>query len=265
MQLIEISSPHNETLKKWRKLQQSRKERYRRRQLLIEGENLLMEARLGNCSFHAVLCSDGQKVNLEWRSWLQEQQIPVYLLRSSLYRDLMQTETPQGLAAVIDMPKPLPFHMESGQSLVLLLDQIQDPGNLGTILRTAVAAGVSFVGLGKGTVDPFNPKVVRSAAGALFRLSFETVSLPEWISRFRTARGVVVGTTADAGDVHYNVQYPDRVAFLLGNEGQGVAPDLLHMTDQNVRIPLPGKVESLNVATAGAVLLYEVVRQRGLS
>lgn len=265
MQIIKISSTHNDTLKKWRKLQQSRKERYRRRQLLIEGENLLEEARLSHRKFHAVLYDEQQLLSDTWRDWFRQQKVPVYALRSSLYRSLMETDTPQGIAAVIDMPQPFQFNLESRPTLVLLLDQIQDPGNLGTILRTAVAAGVSFVGLGKGTVDPFNPKVVRSAAGAIFRIPFEIVDLSEWILRYQAAGGYVVGTAVNAEDVYYGVHYPEQVAFLLGNEGQGVAPHLLDMTDRNVRIPLQGEAESLNVSAAGAVLLYEVVRQRSLN
>lgn len=266
MPIIEISSSHNETLKKWRKLQQSRKERTRRQQLLIEGEHLLTEAWESHCTFHAVIYDDERgDMPMGWRKRLREQEIPVYSLRAALYRELMETETPQGMAAVIEMPKSASFRINSGHSLVLLLDQIQDPGNLGTILRTAAAVGVSFVGLGKGTVDPYNPKVVRSAAGALFRIPFDNVDLPAWMSRFRAAGGHVIGTTMQAENVHYGVSYPDKVAFLLGNEGQGIAPALLDLTDVSVRIPLPGQAESLNVATASAILLYEVVRQRELS
>lgn len=264
MEVIKISSPHNDTLKRWRKLQQSRKERYRRRQLLIEGENLLKEAQLSHCQFHAVLCDEQRHLSDEWRDWLKDQAIPVYVLRSSLYRGLMETDTPQGMAAVIDLPQQAPFKLESRPSLVLLLDRIQDPGNLGTLLRTAVASGVSFVGLGKGTVDPFNPKVVRSAAGGIFRIPFEIVDLSEWIPRFRAAGGYVVGTAMHAEDVYYHVHYPEQVAFVLGNEGHGVTAHLLDMTDRNVRIPLKGEAESLNVSSAGAVLLYEVVRQCSL-
>lgn len=266
MQTINLSSPQNDTFKKWRKLQQSRKERTRKKQLLIEGEHLLTEARESGSTFHAVICDEGRKDAIgTWESWLQKNGVPVYSLRHALYRDLMETETPQGPAAVIDMPKPVSFKMDEERSLVLLLDRIQDPGNLGTILRTADAAGVSFVGLGKGTVDPFNPKVVRSAMGALFRIPFDVIELSNWITRFRTAGGQVIGTTMHAEQVHYEVTYPSQVAFLLGNEGQGIEPSLLGMTDRNVRIPLPGQAESLNVATASAVLLYEVVRQRGVT
>lgn len=262
MELIKITSPRNASFKMWRKLQQSRKERHRRRKLLIEGENLLAEARKSHCPFHAVLCRETHAIPDHWRLWLRKQRLPVYALRSALYDALMDTESPQGIAAVIRMPPPLPFDMDSRRSFVLLLDRIQDPGNLGTILRTALAAGVSFVGLGPGTVDPFNPKAVRSAAGAIFRIPFQSVNLPEWMRRYQKAGGTVVGTKADAEDVYYDVRYPDRIAFLLGNEGQGVAPRLLEATDRKVRIPQPGGAESLNVAAAAAIVLYEAVRQR---
>lgn len=259
-----ISSPQNATLKKWRQLQQSRKERYRRNQLLIEGERMLTEAKNSHCHFHAIIFDDKREsLTSEWHAWARERGIPAYSLRPSLYRQLMNTETPQGIAAVIGMPKRSPFVMNSAHCLVLLLDQIQDPGNLGTILRTAAAAGVSFVGMGKGTVDPYNPKVVRSAAGAIFHIPFDAVDLPAWMEHFRAAGGTVIGTAADAGTVYYDVAYPDRTAFLLGNEGQGITPSFLRRTDRNVRIPIPGRSESLNVATASALLIYETLRQRG--
>ncbi|WP_054948874.1 TrmH family RNA methyltransferase [Numidum massiliense] len=263
MQVIEITSPQNDKLKQWRKLQQSRKERYRRRQLLVEGDKLLAEARASDCAFHAVLCdadADQSPVR-DWQQWALRQHIPFYRVRGALFRQLMETDTPQGIAAVIDMPARPRFQPDRVPSLVLLLDRIQDPGNLGAILRTADAAGVSFVGLGKGTVDPFNPKVVRSAAGALFHLAFDTVDLPQWMAQFRQAGGTVFGTEVREGDVHYRVHYPLQTAILMGNEGQGVASGLLQLIDRKVRIPLPGRAESLNVATASAVLLYEVVRQ----
>lgn len=263
MHIIQITSDKNESLKSWRKLQRSRKERSRMGQLLIEGEHLLTEARAHQCSFHAVLLDEGQARHVPaWLNWIEEQNIPVYSLRSTLYRDLMDTETPQGVAAVIDLPRSRPFHIDNAHSLVLLLDQIQDPGNLGTILRTAAAGGVSFVGLGKGTVDPFNPKVVRSASGALFHVPFATIDLADWILRYQAVGGSVFGTAAGADEDHYDVTYPDRTAFLLGNEGQGLSPALMNMTDKIVRIPMPGYAESLNVAIASAVLLYEVIRQR---
>ena len=263
MNTVDISSPHNRTLKQWRKLQQSRKERYRRRQLLIEGEKLLTEARKTGCQFHAVLCAETRSLSDEWRDWVRREGIPVYVLSPPLFRDLMETDTPQGTGAVVDMPQSASFDLHKQNSLVLLLDRIQDPGNLGTLLRTAAAAGVTFVGLGKGTVDPYNPKVVRSAAGAIFRIPFRQVDLAEWITRYQAVGGQVVGTAADAGELYHAVRYPERVALLLGNEGNGLASELLRMSDRNVQIPLAEGAESLNVSVAGAVLLYEIVRQRG--
>lgn len=262
MKTIELTSPHNPTYKQWRKLQQSRKERDRRRRIVIEGDHLLEEARESGCLFHAILCHEAYRVPRDWVQWMKVQRIPLYRLKGSLYRQLMDTETPQEMAAVIDMPRPDRFRIEQASACVLLLDRIQDPGNLGTILRTALAAGASFVGLGSGTVDPFNPKVIRSAAGALFHMPFANVDLHDWILRFRQTGGYVVGTALQAEEAHFDIAYPERVAFVLGNEGQGMSPALLDRVDRHVRIPLVGKAESLNVAAAGAILLYEVVRQR---
>lgn len=262
MQMIELTSPHNPAYKQWRKLQRSRKERDRRRQIVIEGAHLLGEARESGTSFHAILCHEASRVPHDWVHWIKVQRIPLYRLKRSLYRQLMDTETPQEMAAVVDMPRPERFQIAQKRASVLLLDRIQDPGNLGTIFRTALAAGASFIGLGPGTVDPFNPKVIRSAAGALFHMPFAHVDLHDWIRRFRRAGGYVVGTALQAEEAHFDVAFPERIAFVLGNEGQGVSPALLDEVDRNVCIPLVGKAESLNVAAAGAVLLYEVVRQR---
>lgn len=265
MAVIRINSSANRTYKKWRKLVQSRKARDRERQLLIEGERLLNEAREHGSRFHALLYDSAKRIDNTWKQWAEAAGVPVYAMRSSLYKELMDTETPQSPAAVIDRPVPRRIDEMSSRAPILLLDRIQDPGNLGTMMRTAAATGVSFVGLGSGTVDPYNPKVVRAAAGALFHLTFRFVDLAAWMSEYRSVGGYVVGTTVNPGTAYYRIRYPERVAFLLGNEGQGVQPQLLDQVDQLAHIPLPGHAESLNVATACAVLLYEVVRQRDLA
>jgi TrmH family RNA methyltransferase len=144
----------------------------------------------------------------------------------------------------------------------LLLDAVQDPGNLGTLIRTAEAVGATAVWLGKGTVDPFNAKTVRAAMGSAFRLPLISADLTEAISRLKERGVTIVGTSPHAGQAHFEYRYPKKTAFLLGNEGKGVDPALQALSDVEVKLPMPGGTESLNVSVTGAVLVYERLRQQ---
>ena len=168
------------------------------------------------------------------------------------------TRTPQGILAVVEQPQ-LPF--PDGLDFILIVDQLRDPGNLGTLLRTAAAAGVQAVLLTPGTVDPFSPKVVRAAMGAHFRLplcSPEWDSLPDLIPQ-----GVrVFLADPGGGQVYTRVDLTVPLALVVGGEAEGVGTRAAALAHDRVHIPMAGDVESLNAAVAAAVLLFEVKRQR---
>jgi TrmH family RNA methyltransferase len=260
---VRITSPRNDHIKRWKKLL-TRKGRERCGTLLVEGEHLIREAFAAGLPFESVMVREDMLA--DWRELAEEVSggSSVYVLAPVLFDEIADTETPQGIAAEVKSPLRT-GGMPAGDRLTctyLLLDKIQDPGNLGTILRTALAAGVDAVWLGKGTVDPFNGKALRSAMGAAFRLPMVQENLSEAIPRMKEQGITVVGTSPHAGFWHFEYDYPDRVAILLGNEGQGVDPALAALADANVRIPMPGGTESLNVSVTGAILVYERIRQQ---
>ncbi|MBA4543745.1 RNA methyltransferase [Thermoactinomyces daqus] len=259
-----ITSQANEQVKQWQKLK-TKKGRLQQGALLIEGEHLMEEALKAGIPFFAVLLEQGKTGITEPLLHRFPERVPVYELAPPLFRRLVETETPQGIAAVIRLPEWSPDELlarQKQEATYLLLDAIQDPGNLGTIIRTAKAAGVDGILLGKGTVDPFNSKAVRAAMGSIFRIPLVQADLAEAIGMLGEQGVTVVGTTPHAGVYHFDYPYSKRVAILLGNEGRGVHPDLLARADVQVKIPMPGQTESLNVSSVGAILLFERVRQQ---
>lgn len=255
-----VSSSQNEQYKRWRKLHR-RKGREKYGSLLAEGLHLVAEAMDAGWKVRACLVEEGKEHLLTEIAGIRQESFPVYRLSPTLFRSLMDTETPQGIAAELEIPRKQDEVEFRDRETLILLDAVQDPGNLGTILRTAEAAGATAVWLGRGTVDPYNGKTVRAAMGSLFRLPVRQVDLFSAISDLRRLGFVVIGTHPRTETLHFQFEYPARTAFLLGNEGRGVDPALGRLVDEKVCIPMPGGVESLNVSVTAAVLLYERLRQ----
>jgi TrmH family RNA methyltransferase len=182
---------------------------------------------------------------------------PVHPLAAGVAERIAATETPPGLFAVVRL-RLAPPSLLDGAGLVVAADRLADPGNLGTVLRSAEAAGVDAVALAPGTVDPFNPKVVRASAGALFHVP---IVAPADLDAVRAAGLRLVGTSSHLGIPHTEVDWTGRVAIVLGNEAHGLADDAA--VDQWVRIEHAGRAESLNVAMAATVLCFEAARARG--
>ena len=176
------------------------------------------------------------------------------------------TQSPQGVLAVVSRPTWDLSDLVSGQApLVVMLEDIQDPGNLGTIFRTAEAAGAGGVVLTKGTVDLFNPKTVRATMSSLFRVPFVTAeNLPEVIRGFRKQYGIRTHAACpDADALSYTAaDYRGPCAFAIGNEGNGLSADTAAAADDTVYIPMAGRIESLNAAVSASILMYEAARQR---
>ncbi len=180
------------------------------------------------------------------------------LLPDILYRTLSQVEHGVGLQFVVDTPQ-IEVPPRLAQSAVLL-DNLQDPGNLGSILRSAAAAGIEYVFCSKGTAFAWSPKVLRAGMGAHFLLKIlENVDLEQLM---RDAAVPILATSSHATQTIYNVNLKHPAAWIFGHEGQGVAPELLELAAQQVSIPHLGPVESLNVAASAAVCLFEQVRQQ---
>lgn len=143
---------------------------------------------------------------------------------------------------------------------LLLVDAVQDPGNIGTMIRTADAAGIDAVVLGKGSADAYNPKTLRSAQGSHFHIPIIRGDLADWIEDLQDREVKVYGTALQEAVVYTEVETSGSFALIVGNEGSGIHPQLLAKTDQNVIIPILGQAESLNVAVATGILLYQFVK-----
>ena len=179
---------------------------------------------------------------------------------------LSDTTTPQGVVAVVEMEDVAVADLVGLARLVLVLDQVRDPGNAGTLVRCAAAAGAEAVVFTRGSVDPYSPKTVRAAAGALYRVDVVRDAALEGVAEeFREHGFAIVGTDAAAPLAYDEVDYTGPVAFVVGNEAWGIPPDDRGHLSEVVSIPMPGHAESLNAAMAGAILLFEAVRQRRIS
>lgn len=260
--MMMITSRENSRFKLWKKLK-TKKGRDRQGLFLAEGEHLVEEAIKAGWPIAQLIIRQGSPKGEAFIRSLEAKPIDTFVLSPSLYDELSGTETSQGLLAVIQKPKQEPSHL-TAHSFLLLVDQVQDPGNLGTMIRTADAAGVDAVLLGAGTVDPFNEKVVRSTQGSLFHLPLYQGELLPVVDELKQNGWLVVGSAVDGALDLYrtNITPGQKLALIVGNEGQGISPELLHRTSFNVKIPLWGKAESLNVSVACGILLYHFQFQR---
>jgi TrmH family RNA methyltransferase len=230
----------------------------------IEGPHLLEEALRAGLHVRTIFVAQGSEQSLDALSVPPETEIlrlPAKLLHSAL-----ATETPQSIAALVEPPEWSWPHIlgarARGAELVVVLAGIQDPGNLGTILRSAEAFGATGVVSLPGTVSAWNPKAVRASAGSVFRVPLLTVSERECFERLLGAGVKILITTVQAAQPAELVDLASPVALIIGNEGNGVSGDLAAKADARITIPCPGPVESLNAAVAASVLLYEAARQR---
>jgi TrmH family RNA methyltransferase len=251
--LRQIESPQNRHFKEWKKLLR-RKGREKAGLYLVEGEHLVAEA-LKEKGVVKALIFDASRTPPELPG---AEDVAAFSLSAPLFKELCATEAPQGVLAVCAVTDD---KLPEDARRFLLIDAVRDPGNLGTLIRTADAAGLDAVILGPGTVDPYNDKVLRSAQGSHFHLPVRSAPLSEIIPALQ-ARGIPVYGTSLAGADLGGWGPVEAFALLVGNEADGVDPVLLAMTDANVRIPMYGRAESLNVAVAAGILMYHF---RGLS
>jgi TrmH family RNA methyltransferase len=260
-----IESLQNEQVKYVVSLQR-RKAREEAQLFVVEGWRFVEEAMLRNAPIKKVFVCQ-ERETPEWHllhKRLSERSIPFEEVDERVLRKMSATEEPQGILAVVRQTIYTWADLQiDRKSVLLILDGIQDPGNLGTILRTALASGVRYVCLTPGTVDLYNPKVLRSTMGAIFSLVLLPDQQPEDILGFCRDRGVSVfmGDT-QGSSVYHTILSDGPLALVVGNEGKGPSPSFRSADVQRVTIPMAQDVESLNVAMATGILLYEIVRQR---
>lgn len=230
----------------------------------IEGPNLIAEAVRSGLTIDAVFVAQGSELLLKELHLPDE--VEILVLPQNVLTSALATETPQPVAALVRPPEWSWAHVlgthHGGAALVVVLAGIQDPGNLGTIMRSAEAFGATGVVALPGTVSAWNPKAVRASAGSVFRVPLIAASERECLERLREAGIKVLTTTARSAQPADLVKMADSIALLIGNEGNGISDDLASKVDASVTIPCPGPVESLNAGVAASILLYEAARQR---
>ena len=255
-----ITSIHNAKIQQVRSLQARSRSRREAQAFVIEGVRLAEEALQGNWPAQLVLFTEelserGQSVV----NGYAERGAPVEQVSPPVMRAASDTQNPQGILVVLPM-RSLPLPENPG--FIFIPDVVRDPGNLGTMLRTAAAAGVEGVLLPPGSVDPFSPKVVRAAMGAHFHLTIHSSGWEGIRATLKNAALRVYLASVGAGLVYTQADFRSPLALIIGGEAEGAGPESQALADEQIHIPMPGRAESLNAAVAAAILLFEVVRQR---
>jgi len=245
-----ISSKTNTLYKILRKLEK-KKERIERGLFIAEGERLVRDAYETNSISRLV-------ISASYFGWTPPD-IEAAILSDALFESIAQTQSTQGILAICKIPK-VTKGLEDSSKFVVICDGISDPGNLGTIIRTSEAAGVDNIILMPNCTDPFNPKTVRASMGSIFRLPlYESASLDCLIEQdFKILLTALEDDSVDIYDVHAY----EKIAVILGNEAHGASEEARNIANLSVKIPMQGKNESLNVAAAAAVVLFEIMRKR---
>lgn len=258
-----IESVQNSRVKEWTKLH-TKKGREKTGSFLVEGEHLVEEAIRCGADIEAVLFAENYPIPPTIQRYIQASPSSCFIVSDAVVKKLAETEAPQGVLAVIENRPVKLDQLLVDQGLILLLDGIQDPGNLGTMIRTADAAGVDGIILGKGTVDLYNAKVIRSTMGSLFHLPIVQGDLLLSMEQMQQHGYTFLAASLD-GAVSYDQHvYDGSIGIVIGNEANGVSSSVLEQCQTKVKIPIYGQAESLNAGIAAGILLYEGVRQRKL-
>ncbi|WP_027107790.1 TrmH family RNA methyltransferase [Lacticigenium naphthae] len=248
-----IQSTKNDRVKQWKKLF-TKRGRKKEQKYIIEGFHLIDEAIKRYGSITELIMEESCEVDND----LIGKADKIFTISREVSEEISKTENSQGIFAVVEIEEMQFDNKVEGP--FLFLDSVQDPGNVGTMIRTADAAGFAGVVLGEGTVDLYNDKTLRSAQGSHFHMPIFSGDLSEWIKLFQSKNIVVFGTALDQYATPFKqVSSRDEFALILGNEGNGMQEEILKLTDQNLYIPIHGEAESLNVAVAAGILMYSLI------
>jgi len=264
MNIHEITSPTNSLLKVFRRA--LAKGETRDGWLAVEGPHLVEEAlKADSATVHSVLVSTSGRAKFQGLLERLPREAEVAQVADALFQKVAQTEKPQGIAALVELPhQDLNVVLKRRDTLLLVACSIQDPGNLGTMMRSAQAFGATALITLKETVSPFNPKVVRSSAGAIFRLPvFCDVQPAELFQSLRAAGVRIIAADRHSPASLAEADLRGAVAFLIGREATGLPPEVAREAALLLSIPIRPETDSVNAATAAGIFIYEAARQRG--
>lgn len=255
-----IHSSENSLIKEIKKLK-DKKHRIEKKQFIIEGFRFVGEAL--ESTFHVPYVFIGEASTDKWNSFNIGKKVKsgtkVYTVKDSLLKSICSTDTPQGIAAVVENAK---LDMRLDEGFYVLVDKVQDPGNLGTIIRTSHAAGALGVILIKGTVDVYNEKTLRSTMGSIFHIPILEDREMEIVNKLKSEGFKFVASSLDTDKNFYDVDLRHKAVICVGSEGNGISQEIYEFSDEKVKIPMPGGAESLNVGIAASIMIFEAVRQK---
>lgn len=245
-----ITSKDNQTIKNIRKIKEKKTN-----QFIVEGIKMVKEAISEKQDIALIVVLENTKIDFDISNYKSIE------VTQNVFETLTDVVTPQGILAVINKHNQ-DFKIDYNNDYFIALDNIQDPGNLGTIIRTCDSAGIKQIIVTKNTVNAFSSKVIRSTMGSIFRVQIiESDNLEETFKEFKKNGFQIVSTALDATKSIYDVDYNKKVV-VIGNEANGVEKSIQNMSDIRVKIPMVGKAESLNAAVATSIMIYERVRQK---
>lgn len=257
-----ITSKDNEIIKNVKKLK-DKKYREEKKQFIIEGVKLIQEAIEEKITIKMIIvCEECMKEQcIEQKLLYQIAKYNCIYVSEKVFLGLTDVKNPQGMLAVIEMENT-EDKINYNEDIIFVLDGIQDPGNLGTIIRTIDSVGLTQIIVSKDTVDAYNPKVVRSTMGAIFRVKvIESQDIIRTIRNITKHEYKIIATSLDTEDSIYNIDF-DKKIIVIGNEANGVSKAILNIADEKAKIPMLGKTESLNAAVSASVIAYEYVRRK---
>ena len=256
-----ITSKDNEKVKHIKKLK-DKKYRDEKGQFIIEGIKMLEEAIKENADIDTIIICEEciKKETLDSKFLYEIANKECIYVTEKIYNTLTDVINPQGILAIVNKPNKVK-EINYKEDFILVLDNLQDPGNMGTILRTVDSVNLKQIIVSKNTTDAYNPKVVRSTMGAIFRVNIiESEDLLKTIDEIKKQKYKVLVTSLNTDKNLYDVQLK-KVAVVIGNESKGVSKEILEKVDKHIKIPMLGKTESLNASVAASIIMYEYVRQ----
>ena len=245
-----ITSKSNEYIKHVKSLSQ-KKYRDEFKEFIVEGFKMVKEAISENMQIQKIIISEDFHEKIGFPD--------IEIVSDEVFAYISDTKTPQGILAIVHQKEKEKI---SGD-LVFALDRVQDPGNVGTIIRTLDAAGVKDLIVSAGCADVYNPKVVRSTMGGIFRINIvEEDNIAKLMESCKKQGYQIVVTSLETDDFIYDINFHAKQLIIIGNESQGVSEELIHLANRKVKIPMPGRAESLNASVAASIVAFEAVRQK---
>ncbi len=259
--IISISSKDNEKVKLTKSLLKS-KNRTKESKFLIEGFRIVTQAIDCNADLQYVFINENFETKQDHKKFLEvlkDRNIKIYKTTNKIFNDFIDTENTQGIVGVVGIKeRKIQEILSEDCRFVLILDRIQDPGNMGTIIRTADAAGVDAIINLKGCVDIYNSKVIRSTMGSIFDMKIINMIQDDVVKELKNRNFEIVSSYLDTDNFYDGVEYNYKTALVIGNEANGVNDELIKQSNTLVKIPIYGKAESLNAAISSAILMYEI-------